>query len=192
MQYDPWLDRWLAAIADRAGGRPVLEIGCGSGHDTRTLTDAGLEVIAFDLSEEAVREALARAPRARITARDIRDPFPPEAADLGVVIASLSLHYFPWSQTLGIAARIRQVLRPGGLLLCRLNSTEDRNFGAVGHPEIEPHYHLVDGAPKRFFTEAAVRALFADGWTVQSLEHLTTMKYTQSKAAWEAAVRRDG
>ena len=62
--------------------------------------------------------------------------------------------------SLADAGRIRQVLVPGGLLLCRLNSTEDRHFGARGHPVIEPHYHLVDGTPKRFFTEAAVREMF--------------------------------
>lgn len=191
MLHDSWLDRWLPEIVARAGGRPVLEIGCGNGDDTVTLTDAGLDVIAFDLSDEAVHRARLRAPKARIERRDIRQPFPPEAAGLGVVVASLSLHYFPWSETLGITGRIRKVLAPGGMLLCRLNSTEDKNFGAVGHPEIEPHYYLVDGSPKRFFTEAAVREMFSDGWTLVSLEHFTTMKYVLSKAVWEAVVRRD-
>ena len=53
---------------------------------------------------------------------------------------------------------------------------------------IEPHYHLVDGTPKRFFTEAAVREMFSRGWTILSLEHTTTRKYVRSKALWEVAV----
>lgn len=188
MLHDPWLDRWLPAIRARAGEQPVLEIGCGDGHDTRTLVRAGLEVMAFDLSDAAVRRARQAAPAARIEQRDIRDPLPQSGSGFGVVIASLSLHYFPWSETLDIAARIHLVMAPGGLLLCRLNSTEDHHFGARGHPEIEPHLHLVDGSPKRFFTEAAVRELFADRWTLVSLEHRTTRKYLRSKALWEVAV----
>ena len=190
MLHDPWLDRWLPRVVASAGGRPVLEIGCGNGDDTSTLCEAGLPVIAFDLSDEAVQRARRRAPTARIERRDIRDPFPPDARNLGVVVASLSLHYFPWTETLAIAGRIRDVLAPGGLLLCRLNSTEDRNFGAVGHPEIEADYYLVDGAPKRFFSEPSVRAMFSAGWTVLSLEHFATRKYVRTKALWEAVVQR--
>lgn len=187
MLHDPWLDRWLPAIGARASGRPVLEIGCGDGDDTRTLVNAGFDVMAFDLSDAAVRRARQAAPAARIEQRDIRDPLPQTGNGFGVVIASLSLHYFPWSETLDIAARIHRVLAPGGLLLCRLNSTEDHHFGARGHPVIEPHYHLVNGSPKRFFTEAAVRELFAEPWTVIALEHRTTRKYLRTKAFWEVA-----
>ena len=109
---------------------------------------------------------------------------------VGLVVASLSLHYFPWAETQAIVTRIHAALRPGGLLLCRLNSTEDRNFGATGHPEIEPHYYLVDGEPKRFFDRPAVVALFAEGWKQLSLEHFVTRKYVRSKALWEAVLER--
>jgi len=37
---DPWLARWLPLLAERAGGRPVLELGCGGGRDTATLAEA--------------------------------------------------------------------------------------------------------------------------------------------------------
>ncbi len=189
MQHDPWLQRWLPTIGAHANGKPVLEIGCGSGDDTRTLTAAGLQVVAFDLSAEAVDAARRQAPTARIEQRDIRDALPAHAGGYGVAIASLSRHYFSWAETLSIAGRIRQALAPDGLLLCRLNSTEDHHFGASGHPAIEPHYYRVDGSPKRFFDEAAVRAMFADGWTLVSLEHVHTDKYGPSKALWEAVVR---
>ena len=78
----------------------------------------------------------------------------------------------------------------GGVLLCRLNSTEDRNFGADGNEEIEPNYFLVDGQPKRFFDESTVRRLFADNWSTIALEHITTDKYRKRKAAWEVILER--
>jgi SAM-dependent methyltransferase len=174
---DPWLDRWMTLINARAGERPVLEIGCGYGDDTATLAKAGLRVIGFDLSRASVASARIRVPSASIERRDVRDPLPEDATDLGVALASLSLHYFAWEETVSIVDRVRLALRLGGVLLCRLNSTEDRNFGAYGCEEIEPNYFLVNGQPKRFFDESAVRRLFAQGWNTIALEHMTTDKY---------------
>ena len=190
MLHDPWLKRWMPLLTGRAGTSPVLEIGCGHGDDTAVLTAAGLNVTAFDLSRASVAVAKMRAPAARIEQRDIRDPFPLADGQAAAVVASLSLHYFPWQETLAIVARIRNVLQPGGITLCRLNSTEDHHFGAKGHAEIEPNYYSVDGEPKRFFNEASTRSLFADGWRVLSTEHFTTRKYVKSKALWEIVVEK--
>ena len=187
MLHDPWLDRWLPLIAERGGGEAILEIGCGSGADTATLTAAGCRVVAFDLSPDSVTLARARVPSATISCRDVRDPFP--LANCGVIIASLSLHYFSWQETRTIFARLRDALGEDGVLLCRLNSTADRNFGACGHPEIEANYYRVDGQPKRFFDRAAIDALFADGWDMLSCEHFTTRKYVRSKALWEVVAQ---
>lgn len=187
---DPWLTRWLPLAAERAAGAPVLEIGCGHGDDTAVLAGAGLRVHAFDLSGPALAIARVRVPSASFEQRDIRAPLPAAPGSTGVVVASLSLHYFAWADTQEIVGRIHAVLRPGGLLLCRLNSTQDHNFGATGHPRIEPNFFMVDGDPKRFFDEASIATLFAEGWTQLSLEHFTTRKYVRSKALWEVILER--
>jgi len=62
------------------------------------------------------------------------DPIAEQAHELGAVVASLSLHYFSWEEALAITQGVRDVLRPGGMLLCRLNSTENQNLGAPGTP----------------------------------------------------------
>ncbi|WP_232538502.1 class I SAM-dependent methyltransferase [Chromobacterium phragmitis] len=188
---DPWLERWLPLLREAGRAGPVLEIGCGGGEDTERLAAAGLELVAFDVSAAAAAIAASRAPAARVLCRDARQPFPLDGRQAGAVVASLSLHYFPWDETLDIVSRIRQCLAPGGKLLCRLNATDDHHYGASGHPEIGPDYYLVDGAPKRFFNERAVRGLFADGWRMLSLEHHVTGKYGLPKALWEAALARE-
>ncbi len=81
-------------------------------------------------------------------------------------------------------------MRSGGTTLCRLNSTQDHNFGASGHPELEPNLFMVEGERKRFFDEAAVKSLFAEGWSQLSLEHFVSGKYVKSKALWEAVFER--
>lgn len=187
---DPWLNRWLPLILESTTGAPVLEIGCGAGDDTATLTAAGLAVTAFDLSASSVAATKLRVPGANVERRDIRDPFPITEATAGVVIASLTLHYFPWIETVALVDRVRRTLRPNGLFLCRLNSTEDSNFGASGHPSIEPDYYLVNRQPKRFFDEASVDEIFSSNWEVLSKEHMVTRKYVKEKALWEVVARR--
>lgn len=190
MLTDPWLHRWLPLVRERAGSDPVLEIGCGHGDDTAVLAAAGITVHAFDLSRVAVAAAKLRVPSAVVECRDLREPFPASARALGVIVASLSLHYFSWADTQALVQRIRSTLRPDGLLLCRLNSTQDHNFGASGHPVLEPNFFLVNGDPKRFFDETSIRALFAEGWNQLSLQHFVTSKYIRSKALWEVVLER--
>ena len=95
----------------------------------QVLAAAGHPVVGVDRSGKAIANARGRVPSATFHCQDICAPFP--IARAGVVIASLSLHYFPWRETEALAERIRQLLLPAGVLLCRLNSTNDHHFGAV-------------------------------------------------------------
>ncbi|MGS0628464.1 methyltransferase domain-containing protein [Photorhabdus sp. RM125S] len=142
---DCWLERWLPLIQARTKDSEVLEIGCGDGRDTAIIHRAGLKVKAIDISSAMVKRARVRTPSAIFFVQDLRDPFPIDKTS--VVISSLSLHYFSWDETLGIIRRIRAVLQPGGVLLCRLNSTKDVNFGARGHAKIDNDFYLVHGTP---------------------------------------------
>jgi SAM-dependent methyltransferase len=191
MLTDPWLNRWLPLVRERAGSDTVLEMGCGHGDDTAVLAAAGLKVHAFDLSRVAVGITKARVPSATVQCRDIRDPFPEHARELSLIVASLSLHYFAWAETQALVQRIRSTLRPGGILLCRVNSAHDHNFGSSGHPELEPGFFLVDGEPKRFFDKASIESLFSEGWNQLSLEHFVTEKYIKPKALWEVVLERE-
>jgi len=152
------------------------------------LAGAGHRVIGVDLSAPAIAKARARLPDGEFHCQDLRAPFPVRRAP--VVVASLSLHYFPWRETLALAARIRDILPSGGLLLCRLNSTNDHHFGASGHPRIEPDYYLVDGEPKRFFDRAAVEALFAEGWRRLHADERTVDRYEKPKVLWEIVLEK--
>jgi SAM-dependent methyltransferase len=182
---DPWLDRYLPMIVARSATRPVLELGCGGGRDTRTLADAGCRVVAIDASAAAIERARLVAPATEFHCQDLRAAWPAAVARVDVVVASLSLHYFAWVETTAIVARIGAALTPGGVLLCRVNSTNDVHFGARGHPPIEANYYSVDGQPKRFFDRAAVDALFATGWNLRHVEERVVMRYTHPKALWE-------
>ena len=191
MSDDPWLDRWLVLVAQRAGGKPVLELGCGSGRDTEVLSAAGHHVVAIDFSPEAIAQARQRAPACTFFCQDVRANFPVSPLSVNVVVASLSLHYFPWNETLVLARRVYDTLARTGVLLCRLNSTNDHHYGAAGHAAIDRNYYLVDGEAKRFFERADVEAMFACGWKVLDLQESVIRRYAFPKVVWEIVVEKE-
>jgi len=185
---DPWLERWLPLINERAAGLPILELGCGGGRDSEVLVAAGHSLVGVDRSAAAIANARTRAPSAEFHCQDIQSPWP--VARAGVVIASLSLHYFPWPETEALVARVHEMLLASGVLLCRLNSTNDHNHGATGHPRISDDYYRVDGEPKRFFDRAAVDRLFARGWRVLHNEEGVIARYDHPKSVWETILEK--
>ena len=83
--HDPWLQRWLALIATRAGSLPILELGCGAGRDSAVLAEQGHAIVGLDISSNAITQAQLRVPSAQFFAQDLRAPFP-LTGPVGVVI----------------------------------------------------------------------------------------------------------
>ena len=185
---DQWLRRWLRRIGAPSPAAPILELGCGDGRDTAYLLGKGYSVIATELTRERLADCARRAPGAILLQHDLQRPLPFADRSLSVVIASLCLHYFEWEQTLAIVADIRRCLAGGGLLLCRLNSSKDVNFGASGYAEIEAGYFQVGARRKRFFDVIAVDALFDTGWKCLSAQEMSIDRYRQPKVVWEVAL----
>lgn len=185
MQNDPWLDRWLRLIREKSAGGPLLELGCGGGRDTIDLISTGCKVIATDISAENLVECAKSVPEAKLVQMDNGKPFPFADHSLPVILASLSLHYFPWEATLQIASELRRCLQSGGLLLARFNSINDHHFGADSDAQIEPNFYQVGTRTKRFFDEASVRRVL-HGWDIQFLEENVIYRYQKPKYVWEA------
>lgn len=62
----PYLTDWLADPVTPAPGSRAVVVGCGIGDDAVAVADQGYEVVAFDVSEEAVRWARERFPTAAV------------------------------------------------------------------------------------------------------------------------------
>lgn len=187
--YEPWLERWRDLWSSYQGG-PVLDLGCGVGRDTCYLTTQGLCVVAADRSEIALRQVRAHVPQAIPVVLDIGDCLPFGPASFPLIVANLSLHYFGGAHACEIMDHIVACLQMGGWLLARFNSVNDAQYGAVGHREVEPSCFLINGRLKRFFDRKALVGLFADHWTLHSLDERIFKGYGKPKVLWEVAVRR--
>jgi len=77
--------------------------------------------------------------------------------------------------------------RPGWALV-RLNSSNDVNFGSCKVEEIECGLKLVDGKPKRFFTQENIQCLFRL-WCIESMEEREIDRYDMTKVVWELCLQ---
>lgn len=186
---DAWLDRWHGVLGANRGS-PVLDLGRGAGYEARSLTRWGFSGVAADFSEKALELTRRRVPEAETRNLDLTRRLPFPDAHFGVVVASLSLHYFPWCQTVEVLEEVRRCLVPGGYLLARLNSTRDVRYAVTPKEEIGPNFYLVHGHPKRLFDREDIDALFPSTWTLEHASERTTDRYGDEKTLWEVVARK--
>jgi SAM-dependent methyltransferase len=124
----------------------VVELGAGQGRDTLYLARRGLRVTALDYAPGAIETISANAQAAgladmvNVARHDIRQPLPlPD----GSVDASYSHMLFCMALTTPelerLAAELRRVVRPGGLVVYTVRTTADAHYG-TGTPRGDQMY----------------------------------------------------
>ena len=176
-----WLDKW----SDDLNGKNVLELGCGPADDTRKIAELSSSVVACDLSPPSQIEG---AKQVLVVDHSEELPFKPCTFD--VVIASLCLHYFSWNTTQKIVSELSRVLTPKGVIVVRVNSNNDENYGAKGHTEIESGLYMVKGQQKRFFSKADVELLFKSEWKLTTIEEKSIDRYERPKQILEFSAQK--
>jgi SAM-dependent methyltransferase len=115
--------RELVARLEAAGVRSgtVVELGIGSGISSRAITDAGFQVVGFDISADMLALARARVPEAQITHASLWDVELPNC--VAVTAIGEAFGYVPPGMQVSLDAlakrlhAIHEALHPGGLLL---------------------------------------------------------------------------
>lgn len=186
--YDNWLERYLPYIRGTQG--PALDLGCGLGNATSFLLQNGIETTSCDFSDRAVSYIQKKFPKAATLLHDMREKFPFESGVFGVVVADLSIHYFSWAKTLEIIDEVSRILREEGIFLFRVNSVDDRNYGAGTGRELERHYYSWDGSSKRFFDKEDIDTLIAGKWQRLEVTENRMDRYGKEKQVWEVALRK--
>ena len=121
-----------------APGMRVLDAGCGYGRNLVYLLREGCEIFALDADVDGVEHVrqLSAALNTRLPAENFqvgsieRIPFPDGFAD--VVICNSVLHFARDDRHFrAMLAELWRVLRPGGMLFCRLGSRIGMDFERV-------------------------------------------------------------
>lgn len=176
-----WWIPGLLPFLITAGARTMLDVGCGTGGDAVSLAQKGFHVTAMDYSPVALACARAKAAAASVAVDfllgDMALSFPFVDGGFDAVMSNVALHMFDDQTTRRILREIRRVVRPSGLLLLHVNSTEDmpyreKRLGRLRIETLEPNfYREANGQTMHFFSEQYCRDVLAD-WVMMDLTHL--------------------
>jgi uncharacterized protein YceH (UPF0502 family) len=117
-------ERWLLdRVAAHAAGGPVVEVGCGPGHVTAYLAEAGADATGVDLSPEMVAEARRRFPDGDYQVGDLRRLMrPTSASGWSAVLAWYSLIHLAASELPEALAALTRPLAPDGWLVVAMHA----------------------------------------------------------------------
>jgi len=159
----------------------VLDAGCGTGeHVLLAASHGAVEATGVDISPKAIEQARAKAAERGVSARfEVGDALNLDlpASSITTIIDSGLFHVWTDEERPRYAASIGSVLAPGGhvYLMC----FSDRQPG--------------DWGPRRVHQEE-LRAVFADGWAVESITadtfEVNEIADTTTVEAWLAIIRR--
>jgi SAM-dependent methyltransferase len=169
-------------------GMRIVDAGCGYGRNIIYLLRNGSEVFALDANPDAVEyvRQLSDAfntglPRENFQTGAIeRMPFADALAD--VVICNSVLHFArDPAHFRAMLAELWRVLRPGGMLFCRLGSRIRMDFPPLGNG----HYRMRDGAAWYLVDEATLMALTAElGASLIDPLKTTIVQNNRSMTTW--------
>lgn len=178
----------------------IIDLGCGIGSNSIYLYEKGIDVIACDISEEALKMLKRYLPNANIMCFDILRGLPFNNNYTKVLVADLSLHYFSLKNTKIVIKEIKRVLKNEGYLLCRVNSTKEKKmkYDTNKIVEIQKNYYNIKGKVMRFFDKEQVEELFEEfdityineekiPWYNKRNKHTVV---EDSKVVWEIVVKK--
>lgn len=150
-------------------GETIIDLGCGTGHLTAQIAQAGAHVMGLDASPEMVAQARRNYPDLRFQVADARD-FQVDAP-VDAVFSNATLHWVRPPEP--AIACIYRALKPGGRFVAELGgkgnietlvSTLYASLRAVGYatPEkLNPWYFPSLGEYARLLEQAEFRVAFA-------------------------------
>ncbi len=125
------LDKFISYL--RKGGL-VLDVGCGSGRDSKYLANRGMNVIGIDYSEKMLEEARERVKNCKFVKMDMRK-LKFGNGNFDGVWAMASLLHVPKKDASSVLLELNRVLKTGGILFISVKEGEGERLVEGVHEE---------------------------------------------------------
>lgn len=169
------LVEWMKRLP---GPSVLLDLGCGGGQDARYLTTIGHRVIGLDRTLPLLQFAKQRAPLLPLVLADMRS-LPVRPGSVDGIWAAASLMHVPKPVARKVLAKLRDCLRPDGLLAATVTHGWRSRVKKSGW------------MPGRYFArwkkDELARALRRAGWQVLSLRVVSNR---ERKGRWINVIAR--
>lgn len=185
--YDEWFNKYTSLLNKED---KILELGCGRAYTSIYLLNKGYQnIIATDFSKEVINILNKEQPNLKTMNIDITKRLPFNDNEVNVIIADLSLHYFNKEQTKEIINEIKRVLAPGGYLIGRVNSANDKYHIPTDALTLEENFYYDGKIYKKFFIQDDFQELFAN-FKIIFLKEKHIDRYEKPKTLWEFCIKK--
>ena len=188
--YDLWLDDFKKDL-DKYKNTKFLDLGCGNGPDTLYLLERGYKVISADYSKEAIYNINMNIKGGEGKVLDMNEKFTFEDNSFYIIIADICLQFFNEQKTKHIMNEIKRILNKNGLLIARVPSINDTNFGAGYGRELEKRYYDQGSWAQRYYNEEDLNKFFGMIGTFTFVEKTMTRAepfYSKPKYLYQVRV----
>ena len=187
-----WIEKYSKYLNTKKN-YTVVDLGCGKGVNSIYLKNQGFNVIACDFSPVAINFINETYPSIQTRCFDMINEFPNDIKNIGIVLASLSTHYFSFDDTTQLYSNIRNMLEPTGYFVFRVNSKKEfeiNNKAYVAGTIEKDYYTLSDGSVKRYFDIDSI-STFLKGFSIVKINESACGYHGQEKHFIEGVAQKD-
>lgn len=142
----------------------VLDIGTGQGRDAGYFKNLGYDVVATDLSAEAIDRAKEKYKDIDFMVLNTDQGLPFDDESFDVVYSHMALHYFDEEKTKKVFNDIYRILKPGGILATLTNTIKDPEIQKYNYKKMEEGFYFDPRGKieKRYFSPESLEFFTKD------------------------------
>tara|TARA_B110000263_G_scaffold246051_1_gene256535 strand:- start:1321 stop:1992 length:672 start_codon:yes stop_codon:yes gene_type:complete len=167
--------------------RNILELGCGQGRDSLFFANLGYNVVATDISENAINfikktKNEQNIGNLELYIHDTLNPFNFKKPNFELVYSNLALQFFDLIQLPQIFSNIKKIMEPNSFFLFSTKKSGDKYF-EFGNKISENSFEY-NGITRFFFKKTELENILKKYFTIISFENDSHINTDETESVW--------